>query len=62
MFEIAEKPSVDALVDRLADEALAEIRRMADDAYRSLGRSQKWINQSRAQRARFDRQRKERTE
>lgn len=60
MFEIVANP-VETLVDRRAAEAHAEIRRMADEALKAHGFTQAFINRSRAQRLRFERQRKERS-
>lgn len=52
--------TVDELIERRADEALAELRRMADDYLLGIGFSRAFLNRSRGQRLRFERQRKER--
>jgi len=46
------------LIDRLAVEALSEIRAMVDAALLQAGYSAEWIHRSRGQRARFARERK----
>lgn len=56
MFEMVADP-VDALVDRLAEQAHAEIRRMADEALKAHGFTQAFINRSRAQKRRYERSR-----
>lgn len=49
--------SVDAMIERMAAEALAEIRRMADHARIALGWSISKCNRSRAQKARWQKAR-----
>ena len=50
---------IEELIERRAAEALAEIRQMADEYLLGIGFSRAFINRSRAQRARWERQRKE---
>jgi hypothetical protein len=48
---------VDAVIEEHAARWRRESRALADAAYRAIGLSQAWINRSRAQRARRERQR-----
>lgn len=50
--------SIETLIDRMAEEAMKEIRKMTDAAMLAAGFTQSYVNRSRAQRARFERQRR----
>ena len=59
MFEtpVADWSNVDKVIAVRVEQVRIELQAMADAAYLALGFSPEWINRSRGQRARWERQR-----